>query len=112
MDSAYQSQVHTDWLLERGIENRLIKRRAYRNHPFSKVEKRFNQTHAGVRSTVERVFGVLKLHYAMGKARYIGLGPNRTRVELKCVLLIILSEVYHLDRSSTLKKEDLWVKTH
>ena len=37
------------------------------------------------RSTVERVFGVLKLHYAMGKARYLGLGRNRTRVELMCV---------------------------
>ena len=60
-DSAYQSQTHTDWLSERGIENRLIKR-AYRNRPLSKEDKVFNQTHAGVRSTVERVFGVLKLH--------------------------------------------------
>ena len=57
--SAYQSQVHTDWLSERYIANRPIKR-AYCNPPLSKVEKRFNQTHAGVRSTVERVFGVLK----------------------------------------------------
>jgi IS5 family transposase len=83
-DSAYQSQAHNDWLSERGIENRLIKR-AYRNRPLSKEDKVFNQTHAGVRSTVERVFGVLKLHYAMGKARYLGLGRNRTRVELMCV---------------------------
>jgi hypothetical protein len=29
--------------------------------------------------------GVLKLNYAMGKARYLGLGRNRTRVELMCV---------------------------
>ena len=35
-----------------------------------KEDKVFNQTHVGVRSTVERVFGVLKQHYAMGKARY------------------------------------------
>jgi IS5 family transposase len=84
--SAYQSQsqTHTDWLSERGIENRLI-RRAYRNRPLSKEHKVFNQTHAGVRSTVERVFSVLKLHYAMEKARYLGLGRNRTRVELMCV---------------------------
>ncbi len=44
-----------------------------------------SQTHTGVRSTVERVFGVLKLHYAIGKARYLGLGRNRTRVEIMCV---------------------------
>ena len=57
-------------------------------HQFFKIELLevpFNQTHAGVRSTVERVFGVLKQHYAMGKARYLGLGRNRTRVELMCV---------------------------
>ena len=83
-DSAYQSEMHTDWLTTRGIENRLIKR-AYRNRPLSQEDKVFNQTHTGVRSTVERVFGVLKQHYAMGKARYFGLGRNRTRVELMCV---------------------------
>ena len=83
-DSAYQSEMHTDWLTTRGIENRLIKR-AYRNRPLSQEDKVFNQTHTGVRSTVERVFGVLKQHYAMGKARYLGLGRNRTRVELMCV---------------------------
>ena len=83
-DSAYQSEMHTDWLTTRGIENRLIKR-AYRNRPLSQEDKVFNQTHAGVRSAVERVFGVLKQHYAMGKARYLGLGRNRTRVELMCV---------------------------
>ena len=83
-DSAYQSEMHTDWLTTRGIENRLIKR-AYRNRPLSQEDKVFNQSHTGVRSTVERVFGVLKQHYAMGKARYFGLGRNRTRVELMCV---------------------------
>ena len=58
---------------------------AYRNRPLSKEDKVFNQTHAGVRSTDERVFGVLKQHYEMGKARYLGLGRYRTRVELMCV---------------------------
>ncbi|MDQ7073872.1 MAG: IS5 family transposase [Gammaproteobacteria bacterium] len=31
------------------------------------------------------VFGVLKLHYGMAKARYLGLSRNRTRFELMCV---------------------------
>ena len=41
-DSAYQSEMHTDWLTARGIENRLIKR-AYRNRPLSQEDKVFNQ---------------------------------------------------------------------
>jgi IS5 family transposase len=83
-DSAYQSQTHSEWLSTRGIDNRIIKR-AYRNRPLSKAVKTFNRTHSGVHYTVERVFGVLKQHYAMGKARYIGLARNRTRVEIMCL---------------------------
>lgn len=83
-DSAYQSQSHSDWLNKRDIENRIIKR-AYRNRPLDDQATRFNRRHSGVRCTVERVFGVLKQHYAMGKARYLGLGRNRTRFEIMCV---------------------------
>ena len=54
-------------------KNCLIKR-AYLNRPLTKEDKAFNQIQSRIRSTVERVFGVLKLHYAMGKARYLGLG--------------------------------------
>jgi len=45
----------------------------------------FNRLHKGVRSTVEQVFGVLKQHYGMAKARYLGLARNRTRFELMSV---------------------------
>ena len=83
-DSAYQSQEHRKWLSKRGIDNRLT-RRAYTNRPLSAQDKAFNCLHSGVRSTVERVFGVLKQHYGMGKARYLGLTRNRTRFELMCV---------------------------
>jgi IS5 family transposase len=83
-DSAYLSRGHNDWLSEREIENRIIKR-AYRNRPLDKSDRQFNRLHSGVRCTVERVFGVLKQHYAMTKARYLGLGRNRTRFELMCV---------------------------
>jgi len=83
-DSAYVSEKHNDWLAEHRIVNRLTKR-AYRNHPLTEEEKRFNRLHSGVRSTVERVFGVLKQHYGMAKARYLGLERNRTRFELMCV---------------------------
>jgi IS5 family transposase len=83
-DSAYLSQTHEDWLSSRGIDSRVIKR-AYRNRPLSDKEKCFNRTHSGVRCTVERVFGVLKQHYGMAKARYLGLSRNRTRFELMCI---------------------------
>jgi hypothetical protein len=43
------------------------------------------KTLSGVRSTVERVFGVLKLHYGMANARYLGIKRNRTRFQLMCV---------------------------
>ena len=108
-DSAYQSQTHTDWLSERGIKNRLIKH-AYRNRLLSQEDIVFNQKHSGVRSNVERVFAVLKLHYAMGKPCYLGLGRNRTRVELMCVAHI-LSKIYRLDRGSTPKNEELMGKS-
>lgn len=96
-DSAYPSKTHNDWLTEHGIENRLIKR-AYRNRPLSPEEKRFNRLHSGTRSTVERVFGVLKQHYAMGKARYLGLARNRTRFELMCM-------AYNLKRGASLQQQ-------
>ena len=83
-DSAYLSEKHDDWLMARKIDNKIIKR-AYRNKPLSENDKQFNRLHSGVRCTVERVFGVLKLHYAMAKARYLGLARNRTRFELMCV---------------------------
>ena len=83
-DSAYKSKPHDEWLDQRKIDNRVIKR-AYRNRPLSDEEKRFNRLHSGVRCTVERVFGVLKQHYGMRKARYLGLARNRTRFELMCV---------------------------
>nr|VFK12106.1 MAG: Transposase DDE domain-containing protein [Candidatus Kentron sp. LPFa]VFK28192.1 MAG: Transposase DDE domain-containing protein [Candidatus Kentron sp. LPFa] len=71
-------------LEDQGIDNRLIKR-AYRNRPLTQEEKEHNRRHSPVRSTVERVFGVLKLHYGMAKARYDGLVRNRTRFNLMCI---------------------------
>jgi len=83
-DSAYVSQAHDQWLSAHGVNNRLI-RRAYRNRSLTADDKRFNRLHSGTRCVVERVFGVLKQHYDMGKARYLGLARNRTRFELMCI---------------------------
>ena len=82
-DSAYQSEKHDQWLSGQGIDNRLVKC-AYCNQPLSQNDKRLNCLHSGVRSIVERVFGVLKRHYGVRKAHYLGLARNRTRLELMC----------------------------
>lgn len=70
-DSAYASQAHDQLLKEKHIKNGILKR-AYRNRPLTKTEKQHNKSLGSIRSTVERVFGILKQHYGMGKARYLG----------------------------------------
>ena len=83
-DSAYQSKKHREYLEEKNIKDCLT-RRAYRNKPLTKEDKQFNRINSGTRSIVERVFGVLKQHYGMAKARYLGKIRNQTRFELMCV---------------------------
>lgn len=83
-ESAYAIHRHDEWLADKGIENRITKR-AYRNKPLTEQQKLHNRLYSGVRSTVERVFGVLKLHYGMSKARYLGLKRNQTRFDIMCV---------------------------
>jgi IS5 family transposase len=68
-DSAYASEKHAKCLKTHKVENRIIKR-AYRRKPLTEQDKQFNRLHSGTRCTVEQVFGVLKLHYDMAKARY------------------------------------------
>ena len=95
-DSAYASNKHSEYLKDKKIDERIIKR-AYRNKPLTKKDKDFNRLHAGVRCTVERVFGVLKQHYAMSKARYMGIDRNQTRVAL-------MAFAYNLKRGSHIQR--------
>ena len=80
-DSAYKSHEHDELLSKKGVRNRVLER-AYRNTPLTENQKRTNKMNSGVRSIVERVFGVLKLHYGMKKARYFGLSRNKARFGL------------------------------
>jgi IS5 family transposase len=83
-DSAYPSKKHSEWLAERGIEDRMIAR-AHRNKPLTDAQKAQNRLWARTRCRVERTFGILKLHYVMAKARYVGLKRNAMRVGLMCL---------------------------
>lgn len=96
-DSAYRSKKHEDWLVERGIES-CVTKRAYRGRPLAEEDKQFNRLHSGVRCTVERVFGVLKQHYGMAKARYLGLARNQTRFEIMC-------EAHNIKRGVSIQQE-------
>lgn len=83
-DSAYMNQAHDKLLKNKGIGNRVLER-AYRNKPLTDAQKQRNRANSGTRSIVERVFGILKLHYGMGKARYLGIARNKARLGLMCL---------------------------
>jgi IS5 family transposase len=83
-DSAYASEKNNQWLAQHNIENGVLDR-AYRNKPLTPAQKKRNKNLSPIRSTVERVFGVLKLHYGMAQARYVGKARNQMRFVLMCV---------------------------
>ena len=80
-DSAYKSLEHDQYLLAKGIDNQ-IHHRAYRNKPLSAAQKKANKWRSQVRNQVEAVFGILKLHYKIGKARHLGLMQLKTSMGL------------------------------
>lgn len=95
-DSAYASHKHDALLKEKHIKNGILKR-AYRNKPLTQEEKQRNKQLSSIRSTVERVFGILKQHYGMGKARYLGQVRNHAR-------LLLMSMAYNLKRGLTIQR--------
>jgi IS5 family transposase len=95
-DSAYKSKQHDDWLEDHYVNNKVVDR-AYRNTPLTPEQKKKNQRNSGTLCTVERVFGVLKLHYGMGQTRYLGLARNRIRFGVMCL-------AYNLRRGANIKK--------
>lgn len=82
-DSAYASAKTNQYLKERHIESCVLER-AYRNKPLTAAQKAKNRIRSRIRSTVERTFGILKQHYGMGQAWYLGLIRNQ---ETRCVLI-------------------------
>ena len=80
-DKAYASALHDKLLAKRNTVNRIL-HKARRNQPLSGRQKHQNRQWASVRSTVERVFGILKQHYCLAKARYLGLKRNQARFML------------------------------
>ncbi|MFC0178559.1 transposase, partial [Thorsellia kenyensis] len=73
-------------------------KRAYRNKPLTKEDKAFNRVCSGIRSRVESIFGLGKMHLGMGQARYKGLKRNALSFSMRCMVL-------NLKRATTIKKE-------
>ena len=80
-DKAYASKEHDKLLAKRNTGNRIL-HKAKRNQALNERQKYQNRQWSSIRSTVERVFGVLKQHYCLAKARYLGLKRNQTRFML------------------------------
>lgn len=83
-DSAYASEKTNAWLAQKNIANGVLER-AYRNKPLTDAQKQRNKLLSRTRYIIERFFGVTKLHYGMGKARYLGLTRNKMRVAIICI---------------------------
>jgi transposase, IS5 family len=66
----------------------------------SDQQKHQNRQWSSIRSTVERVFGVLKQHYCLAKARYLGLKRNQTRFMLAAM-------AYNIKRGVSVQAEML-----
>lgn len=95
-DSAYKSKKHSELLRGRKIEER-ITHRAYRNTPLKGEQHEQNRYYSGVRCLVEHVFGIMKLHYGVTKARYLGLSRNQARI-------VLVSMAYNLKRAQSIQR--------
>ncbi len=96
-DKAYASAEHDRLLAKRNTGNRILNK-AKRNQPLSDRQKQQNRQWSSVRSTVERVFGILKQHYGIAKARYLGLQRNQTQFMLAAM-------AYNIKRGVTVQSE-------
>lgn len=93
-DKAYGSEEHRKWLSENGIADRLMYK-AQKNKPLKNWQVWFNKSVTPIRSGVERIFGVGKRSYGLGRARYRG-------VERVCGHFFMIAMAYNLRRALTI----------
>jgi IS5 family transposase len=70
-DKAYGSEEHLKWLSEHSIAGYLMYK-AKKNKPLTNWQVWFNNSVAQIRAGVERIFGIGKRSYGLGRARYRG----------------------------------------
>jgi IS5 family transposase len=93
-DKAYGSEEHRKWLTENGIAD-LLMYKAQKNKPLTNWQVWFNKAAAPIRSGVERIFGVGKRSYGLGRARYRGVDRVRGH-------FFVIAMAYNLRRAVTI----------
>lgn len=77
-DKGYQSKKNEDILKSKRLKNHILKK-AKRNNPLTKWEKRFNKLIGKTRFKAERTFGGIKRWFSGGIARYRGIQKMHTQ---------------------------------
>ena len=77
-DKGYQSKKNNELLKKKKLKNHILKK-AKKNTPLTKWEKRFNKLIGQTRFKVERTFGGIKRWFSGGTARYRGIEKMHTQ---------------------------------
>ena len=77
-DKGYQSKKNAKLLKQRNLKNHILKK-AVKNKPLTKWEKRFNKLIGKTRFKVERTFGGINRWFSGGIARYRGMQKMHTQ---------------------------------
>ena len=83
-DKGYQSKKNESILKKRKLKNHILKK-AVKNKPLTKWEKRFNKLVGQTRFKVERTFGGIKRWFNGGLARYRGIEKMHTQNLMEAV---------------------------
>ena len=77
-DKGYQSKKNVVILKKKNLKNHILKK-AYKNKPLTRWEKKFNKLIGKTRFKVERTFGGIKRWFNGGIARYRGMEKMHTQ---------------------------------
>lgn len=77
-DKGYQSKKYEELLKQRKLKNHILKK-AKKNEPLTRWEKKFNKLIGKTRFKVERTFGGIKRWFFGGVARYRGIAKMHTQ---------------------------------
>ena len=77
-DKGYQSKKNAGLLKKRNLKNHIL-RKAYKNKPLTRWERKFNKLIGKTRFKVERTFGGIKRWFNGGLARYRGIEKMHTQ---------------------------------
>lgn len=87
-DKAYDKHSRRSALKGRGVFVGIM-HRPNQYHPLKPAQVAFNKRMAKLRAPVEHVFGILKNHYRLRRARYIGLIRTAVQITLACMAMNI-----------------------